>query len=365
MRIQSIFQKTDNLFINALNENVFSGACYAFCQRHKNGYKRTVRCYGKAQYTPSIKGITVDTVFDLASLTKTLATVPVLLALFKKKIVNPFTELGEIFSSCPVDKCEITIKHLMSHAAGFVSHREYFNDLLCITENQRKADILHKILDEPLQSKPGYQYCYSDIGFILLGLIIEKISGSDLNELSKKLIYKPHALQKDLFFPGLEVDKLRHYASTENCLWTKKMLSGVVHDDNCRVLGGVAGHAGLFGTIKGVTGLCEQLLDQWKGRGKQHLFYSSKSLSDALTRVDNGTCTMGFDMVSKEGSSAGKYFSKESVGHLGFTGTSFWIDPKKECIVVLLTNRVHMGRDNWKIKDFRPVFHNLLMKDIV
>ena len=356
-------QKIDNLFVTALNNCIFPGAGFAFSHWSKNAYNRCANYYGDAQQEPEKKKLSKDHFFDLASLTKPLATVPVLLSLFEKKSLSPETRLLDIYSSCPVDKQNITIEQLMSHGAGFAAHREYFHELIKIPQTKRKKFLLQILLEEELIAIPGQSHTYSDLGFILLGLIIEETTGKSLGELARKLIYQPSGLENDLIFPGLNKNRDRCYVSTENCLWSGKMLSGRVHDDNCRAVGGVAGHAGLFGTVQGVLAFCEQLLDQWKGRG-HHPAYSNRLLRKVLSRVNGSAWTMGFDTVSEKGSSSGSYFSKESVGHLGFTGTSFWIDPEKECIVVLLTNRVHPSRENWKIKKFRPVFHDTLLEGI-
>ncbi|MEN8199004.1 MAG: serine hydrolase [Thermodesulfobacteriota bacterium] len=319
---------------------------------------------GFAQLEPERKKLEKDTYFDLASLTKPLTTVLLLLALFEKKILTGSSRLGDIFPSCPPDKRDISITQLMSHSGGFVPHRDYFKELIKMEEGKRKDYLLNTILAEKLTSLPGENHCYSDIGYILLGLIIEERTGEGIATLSDSLLYRPLRLHNQLFFPGLDGRQGAGYASTEVCPWSKKMLCGTVHDDNCRAMGGVAGHAGLFGTLEGVVTLCEQLLDQWKGRGG-HPAYSNPQLIRALQRVGNSNWTMGFDMVSREDSSAGSHFSRESIGHLGFTGTSFWIDPQKECIAVLLTNRVHPSRENWKIKEFRPLFHDILMEEFL
>jgi serine-type D-Ala-D-Ala carboxypeptidase len=357
-------EKVDEIFVTSLNNNVFSGAGFAFSKWSKTRYERSIKHYGYAQTEPEKKGLSGEHFFDLASLTKPLATVPVLLALFEKKSISLETRLVETYPSCPSDKKDITIRQLMSHRAGFAPHREYFHELRKIPEQERKTILLQKIFAEKLISPPGQSDNYSDLGFIILGMIIEKITEKNLAELASSLIYGPSGLQDDLIFPGLNEEGYRRYVSTEKCLWSDKMLSGTVHDDNCRAIGGVAGHAGLFGTVEGVVSFCEQLLDQWKGRG-YHPAYSNSLLREILTRIEGSCWTLGFDTVSEQGSSSGNYFSKESVGHLGFTGTSFWIDPEKECIAVLLTNRVHPSRENWKIKEFRPVFHDALMEEQV
>ena len=355
-------EKIEKLFLTSLNSKVFSAAGVSFSRWNGEGYNSFRKYYGFTRKEPFDKKLEKGSFFDLASLSKALVTVPVLLALSEKKQLKPDTTLGDIFFSCPEDKRRISVKELMSHNSGFVSHREYFNELIRVPERNRKEYILKKILDEKLQSQNGVIHCYSDLGFILLGLIIEKITGKEIDEVSQKIIYTPLELQKDLIFPNPIENHTHTYVDTGNCLWSKERLSGLVHDDNCRAMGGVAGHAGLFGTLSGVMKFCEQLLDQWKDRA-QHPAFSNRLLQETLKRVGDSTWTMGFNMVSSRGSSSGKYFSEKSVGHLGFTGTSFWIDPEKDCIVVLLTNRVCYGVDNWKIKDFRPALHDLLMED--
>lgn len=352
-------KQIDNLFVTALNNKVFPGASFAFSKRNGAFYERLSNYYGYAQLEPEKKELTVSTVFDLASLTKVLTTVPLLLALIDNGVIDFETSLGDIYPDCQDDKAKITISQLMSHSSGFVAHREFFKELLIFPQEERETELLERIFTEELISSPGEVHCYSDIGYMLLGLIIKKLSGQKLNDIANTLIYRPIGLENELFFPDHNFVN-REYASTETCIWTGKMLNGEVHDDNCRAMGGVAGHAGLFGTLHGVLTMVEIFLDQWKGR-RQHSAYSDTLIRRILEPVGNSGWTMGFDMVSAKGSSSGSFFSKTSVGHLGFTGTSFWIDPLRDSIAVLLTNRVHLGRENWKIKEFRPAFHDLLI----
>lgn len=355
--------EVENLFVTALNKKVFKCAAFAFLKKTEMGFDRVVQYYGSTASTGEETELNGNHFFDLASLTKPLVTVLLLLVLFEKKLLDPETRLGDIFSDCPIDKRGISIKQLMSHCAGLAAHREYFLELKKVARESRKEILLHRIFEEKLLVEPGKVHLYSDLGFILLGLIIEKITGRELDKLSRDIIYTPLELQNDLIFPCSLEKHTDSYVSTGKCIGSKKKLCGIVHDDNCRAIGGVAGHAGLFGTLPGVVQICEQLLDQWKGRA-QHPAYSNRLLQESFKRVGDSNWTMGFDMVSEQGSSAGKYFSRRSVGHLGFTGTSFWIDPEKDCIAVLLTNRVYYGMENWKIKEFRPVFHDLLMEGI-
>jgi CubicO group peptidase (beta-lactamase class C family) len=164
-----------------------------------------------------------------------------------------------------------------------------------------------------------------------------------------------------IIFPTKEDRKKRTFASTGVSVAAKY---SIVHDENSRILGGVSGHAGLFGTTEGVLALCENILLQWLSLSS-HPSYFNKDLRDALKRNKDEQWTPGFDTPSSTGSSSGKYFSGCSVGHLGFTGTSFWIDLEKSIVIVLLTNRVFFGNENNKIREFRPVVHDLIMKRLL
>jgi len=179
---------------------------------------------------------------------------------------------------------------------------------------------------------------------------------------------KPLSLHNDIFFNRLSRNRnVENCVPTENCPWRKKTLCGQVHDDNAFCLDGGAGHAGLFGNSSGVLALTEQLLGVWQGLINQPAFGSRKELKRFLKRqtdIPGSTWALGFDTPSEKNSSSGRYFSPLSVGHLGFTGTSFWIDPQRELSVVLLTNRVHPHRENTKIRRFRPLFHDRISESL-
>lgn len=355
----SLTNRLYTIFSYALDKAVFPGAAVGISLWNGVKYDRNIYHYGLAQSYPESVQLTRDTFFDLASLTKPLATVPALLSLMEEGRITWKSTLGEIFTDeIPKNKINITIKQLMSHCSGLPAHKEYFKKLLKITGSKKKS-LFSWIVNEKLVYPPGNYFLYSDLGFILLGFIIEKISGENLDEYVTKNIYTPLNLQNSLFYAKKEKRGLA-YAATEICPWIGKILTGTVHDDNCRALGGAAGHAGLFGTIDGVVQWCEHLLSQLKGRSK-HPFYGNELLRKAVTKEGISGWTPGFDTPSVKGSSSGHFFSAASFGHLGFTGTSFWTDPQKEIIVVLLTNRVHPGRHNELIRKFRPLFHDTVM----
>jgi len=356
----SLTKRLYTIFSSALDKYVFPGAAVGISLWNGTEYDRNIYHYGLAQSYPERVKIFHETFFDLASLTKPLATVPALLSLLEARTITWDSNLGEIFpGEIPEDKIQITIKQLMSHCSGLPAHKEYFKKLLKLKGNKKKS-LFSWILEEKLIYLSETDFLYSDLGFMLLGIIVEKIAGKNFNEYIKQKIYTPLNLQNSLFFAEKEKRGIA-YAATEKCPWTGKILSGIVHDDNCRALGGVAGHAGLFGTIKGVVEWCEQFLSQLKGRNT-HPFYGNETIRKAVTKKWISGWTPGFDTPSVTGSSSGRFFSSDSFGHLGFTGTSFWVDPQKEVIIVLLTNRVHFGRHNELIRKFRPFFHDTVMQ---
>jgi serine-type D-Ala-D-Ala carboxypeptidase len=357
----SLNQRLYTIFSYALDKKVFPGGVVGISLWNGENYDRNIYYYGMAQTIPECIKLTKNTFYDLASLTKVMATVPSLLSLMEDNKLHWDLNLSKIFlDAIPEDKSQITIKQLMSHCSGLPAHNEYYKLLLKQTDSEKKI-LLNWILQEKLISAPGTDFVYSDLGFILLGFIIEKISGKSLDEYVKEKIYNPLYLQNKIIFAQKEKRKDFIYAATEKCPWTGKILSGMVHDDNCRAMGGVAGHAGLFGTIEGVVQWCEHLLSQVKGRSC-HPSYGNEKLRKAITKEGYFGWTSGFDTPSVMGSSSGHFFSASSFGHLGFTGTSFWIDPQKEILVVLLTNRVHPSKKNELIKKFRPFFHDTVMR---
>ena len=263
----------------------------------------------------------------------------------------------------PKDKENINLIHLMSHSSGLPAHKPYFKDLIHIPPALRKKEILERIVKEDLLHPPGKENIYSDLGYILLGNIIEVMTCQDLDEYWRQKISAPLVLQKKLIFPKRERIKEADFASTGYSSLMNKKLYGLVHDDNCRVLGGVAGHAGLFGTIEGVLSLCVNILKGYSDK-TTHPSFGNDTLRGVLERRNKSSWTLGFDSPSPLASSSGHYFSGKTVGHLGFTGTSFWIDLQQEICIVLLSNRTFFGADNEKIKKVRPAFHDCIMQEI-
>jgi len=223
------------------------------------------------------------------------------------------------------------------------------------------------IVQEPLDSSPGTATTYSDLGFLLIEWILEQISGQNLHHFTRQNLFGHLGCATPAFLPldRGSVQDPYEFADTEYCSWRATTLSGQVHDENAYVLGGVAGHAGLFGTASEVKCVLDAILDTLS-TGETSTPWSRERLSEFLRPAGldpTSTWALGFDTPGSSNSSAGHHFSAETVGHLGFTGTSFWLDLQREMAVILLTNRIHPSRDNEKIKDFRPLLHDAVMEE--
>ena len=349
-----------------MSEGVCSGISVAVSVANNKKRDRCFFACGTTSFDQTAKKVNTTTLFDLASLTKPLCTVLCTLALIEAgKFSWQSACLSGFDPNLVPEKKEITIHTLLRHASGLPAYKPYFQKFKSYGGRENAQHLLHRILAEPLIYPPGAKNLYSDLGFILMGQLIEKTAQQPIDSFFRQTITKPLRLdQKICFCPIGTVgknEKIRT-AATEYCPWRKKLMQGEVHDEHCWLMGGVAGHAGLFGTAESILSLCEHLLDCWLEKDS-HPAFSNDLLRYTLEwRDSSNPWALGFDRPTPEQSSSGRYFSPNSVGHLGFTGTSFWIDPDRKMIAVLLTNRVHPSRENLKIKKFRPFFHDYILE---
>lgn len=363
----SLRKKINNLLEENLRKQVFSCVSIGISYKNPDDQKRTIVYSTKSTDEYYIKERSAGLFFDLASLTKPFATTLSLLSLLKEKKISVDARLEDILEEeIPAAKKNITIEQLLSHTAGFPPHREYYKKLAGVEVRQRKKLLLDLLLKEPLAAEPGRHTEYSDLGFMLLGLLIERITGLGLDEYFTGRITVPVGLEEHLFFKpaGLKKYRAARFAPVEFCPWRGRLLRGEISDENCWVLGGVCGHAGLYGDIKGVLELSGLILDIWLGK-REHPNLERGDLLRFVTRRGEGkdaVRALGFDRPSPAGASCGQYFSAGSIGHLGFTGTSFWIDPDRELVIAVLSNRVHPSRDNEAIKKFRPEIHDRIVE---
>ncbi len=369
-------EELEKLFQNALVEKTFSAAGLAVT---RPGEVLFARCWGSTRHG----GTRVDeqTHFDLASLTKPLVTASLCIWAVSTGRLALDDRLDGFLprTRVPASKRALSIRHLLNHSSGLPAYSPFYTDLIRIPPPERREALLSGILNSPLEGKPGIASRYSDLGFILLGMVLEDLLGNSLDSLAATIL--PGSIfNQELRYCRMDVDtnpstpsrRLSNvhctFAATEYCSWRKRLLVGEVHDENAYCLGGVAGHAGLFGTLYGVVQWLHLLHSLYRGE-RQHLdsTWSSAVVREFWDRtgvMPEGTWALGFDTPCSRGSSSGKFFSPRSVGHLGFTGTSFWLDLEKDILIVLLTNRVHPSRSNDRMKSFRPLLHDLVMKGI-
>ncbi|MBW2129950.1 MAG: serine hydrolase [Deltaproteobacteria bacterium] len=308
-----------------------------------------------------------DTIFDLASLTKPLATALAMMSLVDRRQLDLDRPLGGILSFGGLgEKGSITPRQLLSHCSGLPAWRPFYLHLVHFLPDVRKRLLREQILGLPLEYPPGTRAVYSDPGFMLLEWVVEEAAGEALPTFLERHFYGPLGLRRTFLggFPQApEGVGLEDIAPTEECPWRRKILRGEVHDENAYALGGYSGHAGLFGTAEEVYVLLDMLRGHYLGVRKDFFEPETVRLFFERQETEKGnTWALGWDTPSTEHSSAGGLFSKKSVGHLGFTGTSVWMDLEKDVIVVFLTNRIHPSRKNEKIREFRPVIHNAVME---
>ena len=348
----------DRLMQQAVAENVFPGAVLLVSQEKS---VRFFEAYGCSNiFSKAV--MTTDTVFDLASLTKPLATALAVMLLVQRGKIELEHDLGSLLPDFEnSDKASIKLKHLLYHNSGLPDYRPYYKTISDLPLETRLTALRKCLLNEPLIHPIGKKVLYSDLGFMILRWVVEEVSGRRLDHFVTDEIYKFLALE-DLYFmePGM-IRSEANFAATEKCPWRQVLVQGRVHDENAYTLGGIEGHAGLFGTAQNVYALLSDLLSIYHGYDSSRLF-KKEIMRLFFKRLPNTDKALGFDAPSVRDSSSGRYFSQNSVGHLGFTGTSFWMDLDREIIVILLTNRVHPTRAGSAIKAFRPQLHDSVME---
>ena len=325
--------------------------------------------HGRRSLEPPGGPVESQTCFDLASLTKVLATTPLVLLTVQRgrlELDGPVHRVLEGYAG--QGREAITVRMLLDHSSGLPAWRPYYKEVgaaeggvwLATVEGQEA--VRRMVAAEAPEAPPGGRALYSDVGFILLDWILEHVNGQPSDVLFSEWLARPLGLER-LFFVDLKspakaahARRGRLFAATERCPWRGRTLIGEVHDENAYAIGGVGGQAGLFGTIQDVAAVAEAWLDSFLRTGG---FFERRLVEQfwQRSRVPGSTRTLGFDTPSPQASQAGGRFGPRTVGQLGFTGTSVWIDPDRELIVVLLTNRVHPSRENDAIRRFRPVLH--------
>lgn len=352
----------DRCMVKALADGVFPGAVLRVSEKGGCVFEKA---YGVTDLQTG-RNVAAATVFDLASLTKSLAGATALMILVQQGKLSLDSTIGDLIPEfARNEKKDLTVCQLLCHMSGLADYKPYYEKLGSLAQKEREAALRSMLLAEPLVHLPGSRVVYSDIGYMILNWMVEVLSGMYIDDFVHQEVFNPLGI-RDLYYirkSGMK-DPDRCYAATEVCGWRNRTLAGEVHDQNAWVMGGRAAHAGLFGTAAGVDELLAEFLAVYHNDRASRVFHRSV-LRRFLAECGSSRRTPGFDMPSAQGSSSGRYFSPSSVGHLGFTGTSFWMDLERRITVILLTNRIHPTSANVKIRVFRPVIHDTVMEGFI
>jgi CubicO group peptidase (beta-lactamase class C family) len=362
----------------AVSDGVFPGAVLGVRRR---GEPASYFCAGRLSTQPSGPPVTSSTLYDLASLTKPLATVTALALLVQEGRCCVDDNVDLHLPGCagsPIGSA--TLRHLLTHSSGLPGWRGYYERLSpdgTIPSSMEARDHAKQAMLELIRAEApvyarGARSLYSDLGFIVLGLIVERCYHQNLD----------HVLYDSITVPlnGLRIEyvlaeRLPEFlacantrdggvAPTEVDPWRGRLLCGEVHDQNAAAIGGEAGHAGLFGTADAVLAVTGEWLRAYHGRPALLNHEVVREFTRRQEQVPQSTWALGWDTPSVP-SSSGRWFSPRSFGHLGYTGTSAWIDPDRELEVVLLSNRVHPSSRNDAIRAFRPLIHDLVYNEFI
>ncbi len=341
----------------AIADSVFPGAQVAIVQ---DGKLLASSGFGHQTYDPASPAITTETLYDMASVTKVAATTVTAMHLWEKgklRLDIPVRSYLPDFSGGLKDS--VTLRHLFTHSGGL----HWWADLWNKAGSREEA--LDYIYELPLDYAPGDSMIYSDLGLIMIGEVLRTVTGKNIAQLAREIIYQPMGMQHTMFNPARSL--LPAIAPTEvGGGLDRGLIHGEVHDENTHFLGGVSTHAGLFSTASDMAALAQMLLNG--GVYKHRRFFSPATVRYWTARQNlpaGSSRALGWDTPSAVGSLAGDYFSAGSFGHTGFTGTSLWIDPNRKIAIVLLTNRVHPTRERGGIRQVRRDFHNSVMQKLL
>ena len=355
------FASAHAILEQAVVDHAFPGAAYGVLMQ---GQVLALDAVGHFTYEDDSPAVAPETIFDLASVTKVLATTSAAMLLFDRGILDLDMPLGEILPGFIIGsehgsgKEHVTMRMLLAHSSGLPAYARLF-------EQHTSANaLLRACLQMPLEVLPGTRADYSDIGFILLGKALEVLSGDHLSRFFQREIFTPLELTSACFCPSVQIQS-QIPPTVNDTEFRKRVIQGEVHDEHAFVLGGCAGHAGLFANALDVLKFAACILNNGRTAGGQQLFQPSNVQLFATRQIEpQGTSrALGWDTPTMP-SSSGQFFSPGSIGHLGYTGTSLWIDPQRKLAVVLLTNRTWPDRSSKLIQQVRPAFHDAVVASL-
>ncbi|HET9743109.1 MAG TPA: serine hydrolase domain-containing protein [Terriglobales bacterium] len=336
-----------------IHERAFPGASFGVLHLGKIVLRAAL---GRFTYEEDSPEIELDTIFDLASLTKVVATTAMAMLLYQDgqlDLQQPLVEVLPEFRGNDARRERVTMEMLLAHSSGLPAYVRLFEQ----TANAKK--LFEAALRVPLEADPDTRAEYSDIGFILLGKALERLAGTGLSEFCTRRVYGPLQMTATFFCPSPE-SHASIPPTVNDQSFRHRVIQGEVHDENASVLGGVAGHAGLFSNVRDLmTFSAEMLAPGSVFRPETIAIFTKRQGAPAGT-----SRALGWDTPSAP-SQSGQFFSMRSYGHLGYTGTSLWIDAEREIAVALLTNRTWPDNQSKLIKQVRPAFHDAIMRELL
>ena len=335
----------------AIAERAFPAASAAITQ---NGKLVALKALGHFTYEDDSREVRPETLFDLASVSKVVATTAMAMLLYQRGLLDveaPVTVVVPEFARNDKRCRDVTFRMLLAHSSGLSAYEKLF------LRGPTRAELLTAAYAVALEADPGTRAEYSDIGFIILGVALERIADEPLDSFCQREIFGPLGMAHTLFNPPASL-KEAIPPTVDDWTFRNHIVQGEVQDENASVLGGVAGHAGLFAAAGDLAILAHAMLNG----GEPILRPDTVALFTRREDSPPGTSrALGWDTPSAP-SQSGRYFSPGSFGHLGYTGTSLWIDPRKQLSVTLLTNRTWPNCENQAIKEVRPRFHDAVVE---
>lgn len=345
------FQKPFGILEDAIAARVFPACAVAVTFQ---GELVAHKAMGRFTCERASAEVTTSTLFDLASVTKVVATTGMAMILYERGLLDleaPVTAIVPEFAGEDPRRREVTLRMLLAHSSGMPAYVRLF------LRAKTREELLRLAFATEVTADPGVRAEYSDIGFIVFGIALERLADESLGVFCQREIFGPLGMMHTTFNP-VRASKDAIPPTTDDRTFRHRVIQGEVQDENAFVMGGVAGHAGLFSTADDLAIFAHAMLNGGRPivrRDTVELFSHREARPEGTSRA------LGWDTPSAL-SQSGKYFSPRSFGHLGYTGTSLWIDPGRQLSITLLTNRTWPDCQNQAVKQVRPAFHDAVME---